>query len=69
MDVAADCMRLIAKDKSLGRAYLTEILDRIDTYEGSGWTVFFARIRLPFRARWIQRCRFAKIAFDRDRII
>ena len=51
VNVPPDSVRLIAKDKSLCRTNLAEVLDRIDTYERAGRTVLFTRIRLAFRAR------------------
>src|SRR6185437_7967205 len=69
VNVSPDRVRLIAKDKSLRGANLTEVLDRIDTDERAGRTILFARVSLPSCARWVERCVLAEIALDRDRIV
>src|SRR6185503_8832160 len=45
VNVAADGVCLIAKDKLLSRPNLTEVFDGIDAHQRSGRTILFTRIR------------------------
>src|SRR5262249_5907648 len=69
VNVASDCVRLVAKDESLGRLNLFEVFHRVHAHECAGRTVLFTRIGFATHARRIHRRAFAQVALDRDHVI
>src|SRR5439155_271758 len=69
MNVPPDGVGLITKDEAERLLDLAEVLLRIDAHQGARRTILFARICRARRAGWIQRGRFAEIAFDRDHVL
>ena len=60
VNVPADGVCLIAKDKTLRWSNLAEVFDRIHAHERACRTILFARIRLAARARRIEWSRLHK---------